>query len=65
MTQPAPAAVTRTPSWWLARLLFFIAALCELFAAIVFSTTTVIVTHSGWAWLAGGLSAAALALAVP
>jgi hypothetical protein len=68
MTQPAPSQPVyvggRSP-WWLPRFLFFAAALCELFAAIVFSSSTVIVTHSGWAWLAGGLSAAALAMAVP
>jgi hypothetical protein len=61
----AQVGVTRTPGWWLAKLLFFIAALCEVFAAITVASSTVIITHTWQAWLAGGLAAAFLALAVP
>lgn len=48
----------------LKRILLLVAAICFLLAAFVFGGAK-IVSSTGWQWVAGGLSAAALSGAVP
>jgi hypothetical protein len=58
----APAPSPHPAPWWFSRVLFFIAAICALIAALCYTGT--ITGSPGLAWLAGALSAFFLGCAV-
>ena len=62
MTTPAPQP--RTTSWYGARMLLIIAAVCFFLAAITASGSDVL-NGPMWAWAFGGFAAWALSGAVP